>query len=150
MRRRTLLVVLAGLAVVLLAARALSLRSHPDRVTRANYDRLRTGMTRAEVHDLLGPPGDRRTGPTETPLPGPPWKFYMAPWAEENYSWPVPVTMEQWLTDSAVIHVAYRRSGGGTDGVEYAEYGSYAGPAPGLVERLLWRIKRQWHRWFPE
>src|SRR5262245_23034627 len=61
MRRQTLLVVLAGLAVVV-AAGAVVLWPRADRITLENYDRIRDGMTRAEVEAILGPPGDQRTG----------------------------------------------------------------------------------------
>jgi hypothetical protein len=57
MRRRRLLVVLAGLAVVV-AAGVVVLWPRPDRVTRVNCDRIREGMSRAEVVGILGPPGD--------------------------------------------------------------------------------------------
>ena len=61
MRRRKL-IALAGLAV-LVAAGAFVLWPRPDRITRANYDRIRMGMSRAEVEAILGPPGDYTTGP---------------------------------------------------------------------------------------
>jgi hypothetical protein len=48
MRRRTLLLALAGLAVVV-AAGAVQLRPREDRVTRANYERIQIGMSRADV-----------------------------------------------------------------------------------------------------
>ena len=64
MRRRKLLVVLAGLAVV--AAGVVVLWPRPDRITRENCDRIRPGMTRAEVEAILGPPDDYRTGRGES------------------------------------------------------------------------------------
>jgi hypothetical protein len=79
-RRRKLLVALAGLAVVV-AAVVVVLWPRPDRITQENYDRIRVGglwgedwathdnrapvkkgMTRTEVEAILGPPGDYRTG----------------------------------------------------------------------------------------
>jgi hypothetical protein len=47
-RRRTLLVVLAGLAVVV-AAGVVVLWPRADRVTRENFRRIETGMSRADV-----------------------------------------------------------------------------------------------------
>jgi hypothetical protein len=85
MRRRKLLVVLAGLvALVAVAAGAFALWPREDRVTRENFDHLQVGMSRAEVdaiaaenykriklgmrrarvEAMLGPPGDYRMGPT--------------------------------------------------------------------------------------
>jgi hypothetical protein len=58
MRRRKLLVVLAGLAVVVAAGVAV-LWPRPARVTPENYLRIEAGMTLAEVAAILGaPPGD--------------------------------------------------------------------------------------------
>src|SRR6516164_10518508 len=66
MRRRTLLVVLAGLAG-LVAAVVVVLWPRPSlRITLENCKRIREGMSRAEVEAILGPPGDYRTGPGET------------------------------------------------------------------------------------
>jgi hypothetical protein len=53
MRRRTLLVVLAGLAVMV-AAGLVVLWPRPDRVTRENYDRIIQGMTLAVVQSMMG------------------------------------------------------------------------------------------------
>jgi hypothetical protein len=36
----------------------------PSRVTAANFERIKEGMSRAEVEAILGPPGDYTTGPT--------------------------------------------------------------------------------------
>jgi hypothetical protein len=61
MRRRTLLVALAGLAVMV-AAGVGALWPRPSRVTGENFDRIEKGMSRAEIEAVLGPPGDYRTG----------------------------------------------------------------------------------------
>jgi hypothetical protein len=55
-----------GVVIVVLVLGAFAvLHNHParSRVTRANYDRIRPGMTRAEVVALLGPPNDFKSGP---------------------------------------------------------------------------------------
>src|SRR5262245_31156651 len=68
MRGRKRLWVLVGLAAVLLAVGAfMAGPPPPDRVTRANFDRVWEGMSRAEVEAILGPPGDYTTGPGEIP-----------------------------------------------------------------------------------
>jgi hypothetical protein len=58
MRKRTLLVALAGLAVVV-AARGAAMWPHgePSRLTWDNVCRIRGAMSRAWVHAILGPPG---------------------------------------------------------------------------------------------
>jgi hypothetical protein len=66
MRRRKPLVALAGLAVVVAAGVVvLWPRTAPERITRENYDRIRNGMSRAEVEAILGPPRDYSTGPLQ-------------------------------------------------------------------------------------
>jgi hypothetical protein len=62
MRRRTLLVVLAGLAVA--AGVVVWPRTAPVRITPENCDLICKGMIEAEVESVLGPPGDYRTRPT--------------------------------------------------------------------------------------
>src|ERR1700722_7606055 len=61
MRRRKVLVTLVGLAVVAVGAFVLWPRKH--RITRENYERIREGMSRAELEAILGPSGDYTTGP---------------------------------------------------------------------------------------
>src|SRR5262245_14338544 len=66
MRRRTLLVALAGLAVTVPVA-AWLLWPGQDEITPENYERIKAGMSRAEVEAILGgPPGDYRTVQTVT------------------------------------------------------------------------------------
>jgi hypothetical protein len=52
MRRRKLLVALAGLAVVVAAGAVVLLRSRPNRITRENCDRTKEGMSRAVLAGL--------------------------------------------------------------------------------------------------
>jgi hypothetical protein len=71
MRRRKLLVALAGLAVVTGALIALFLlRPGSSRITEARYDLIKAGMTRAEIETVLGPAANSTTrlvrlGPTD-------------------------------------------------------------------------------------
>jgi hypothetical protein len=65
MRRRKLLPGAVAVLVTLAGVAALVLWPRADRVTRANFDRIRVGMSRAEVEAILGPPGDYRTGRTK-------------------------------------------------------------------------------------
>jgi hypothetical protein len=66
MRRRTLLVAGGGLAVVV-AAGAMVLWSPTNLVTEENCKRIHQGMTRTQVEEILGPPGDYTTGPVKLP-----------------------------------------------------------------------------------
>jgi hypothetical protein len=151
-RRRTLLVVLAGLAVV--AAGAVVLWPREDRVTRANFGRIRTGMSRAEVEAILGPPGDYRTGHGETAygymgtgwLPDPPpgladalaWNIFPGQSPEDARRW------ANWLGDSFIISIVIDES----EQVKLKQIDPRR-RTQGPLDNLLWRFKRQWHRWFP-
>jgi hypothetical protein len=57
MRRRKLLVALAWLAVVV-AAGVVVLWPRENRITQENCDRIKEGMSQAEVEAILGPSGD--------------------------------------------------------------------------------------------
>jgi hypothetical protein len=139
MRRRTLLVALAGLAVV--AAGVVVLWPGRDRVTPENFDRVRAGMTRAEVDAILGPPGDYTTAPTEgvRVTRSKDYPTFRAPGSESAY------LQSCWLSDTAQAVVWFDYSG-------RANRGYYA---PMRIKdetpwaRFLWRAKRQWRRWFP-
>src|SRR5262249_3383542 len=63
MRRRTLLVVLAGLAVVV-GVGVVTMWPRSVRITLGNFNHLREGMTLSDIEALLRPPGDYRSGPT--------------------------------------------------------------------------------------
>jgi hypothetical protein len=114
MRRWKLLAAL-GLAVVVAAGSFLWLRPNPAlRITRENCDRIRAGMTRAEVEAILGPPGDYTTGPT-TPKPtSPKWDdqdllpFFVRLGLGDD---PEPATYEDWDCDWANITVSFAANG---------------------------------------
>jgi hypothetical protein len=81
MRRRTLLVVLSGLAAVVAAGVVVLWPRPPSRVTQENFGRIREGMSRAEVEAILGPAGDYRTGPsTYHPDLLPFWDYKSVKW----------------------------------------------------------------------
>ena len=128
MRRRTLLVVLAGLAVVV-AAGLVVLWPCADRITVQNYNRIRVGMSRVEVECILGPPGDYTTHPTYGYVGSGPWE-------------PRPGE-KSWKADEAVIEVQFD---GTNKVVDMSFSGNVARPANGS-EVLLWYAKRQWRRW---
>jgi hypothetical protein len=145
MRRRTLLVVLAGLAVVG-AAGAVVLRPRPHRITRTNFQRIKEGMRRAEVEAILGPPGDYRTGPMDmfqmefgSDIEGDVGLWVR--WASGEYV----VEPGMWLSDEAQIYLVFDRE----DAVRHMVGTSGELIDSGPLDNLLWRAKRQWHRWFP-
>jgi hypothetical protein len=159
MRRRTLLVALAGLAVVV-AVGVAGLWPRADRVTRANYDRIQFGMTPAEVEAILGPPGDCRTGLGETgygegengstvnmvwrPDPATAWPP-LPNWTRVPGQSPDLGRWASWMNDSFVIAAAIDdRSGCVNEKFGYPRRTTQRG-----IEKIFWRLKRPWHRWFP-
>jgi hypothetical protein len=136
-RRRTLLVVLAGLAVVVAAGVVVLWPRPPSRITRENYDRIRAGMTRAEIETILGPPGDYTTAPTEGVRVAS--RTFSAPGSESAY------LQSCWLSDSAQAVVWFEYSGRANRGY----YAPMRIKDETLWARFHWRLKRQWHRWFP-
>src|SRR6516162_7839304 len=137
MGRRKLLLALAGLAVVA-AAGVVVLWPSADRIKRENCDRIRHGMSLAEVEAVLGPPGDYRTGPTRYR------PHFMAPprLADRMASEP-DVDIQKWEGDSGDIQVVF------SDGETSAEFYASEPLDQSALANLLWRAKRQWHRWFP-
>jgi hypothetical protein len=143
MGRRTLLVALAGLAAVV-AAGVVAVWPRPTRFTRAHCDRIQVGMSRAEVEAILGGrPGDYRTGPTTGaslteaihrlgPI------TYLGP--RENWA---PITFDRWQGDSGNVYVNFS-----PDGVEAKSFTATTKLEQRPLDNLLWRLKRQWHRWF--
>jgi len=138
MRRRKRLVVLAGLAVVLCAAGAVALwprEGSADRVTRENYDRLRKGMTHAEVQAILGPPGDYRTGPT------------LPEFSEGDALHLSAFTQFIWQGDDGAIFVDIFKYDGKMFWFQFVPVQKMK---QGPIDNLLWRVKRPWRKWFPE
>jgi hypothetical protein len=135
MRRRKLRWAVAGLAVALVVGGVFVLWLRPDRVTRANFDRLTSGMTRAEVVAILGPPGDYTTGPITSLGPA---------------EYPPSVTV--WVTDEGTYWVRF-------DGVEERvpqidDRGFWPSTEPESPRPKFsafgWRLRRLWRKGFPE
>jgi hypothetical protein len=137
MRRRKLLVALAGLAVVV-AAGVVVLWPEPPliRVTEENLNRVRPGMTRTEVEAILGPPGDYRTHPTDS----------FPPRGPNPVSSGVSFTSLQWQSDTIDVQICVAPNGD----MQWMKAMSAQPTNLGPLDRLRWRAKRQWHRWFPE
>ncbi len=138
-RRKLRWVVAVGL-VVLAGFVGFAAWPRPIRVTRENCGRVRQGMTRAEVEALLGPPGDYRTGPVD-------WDGGFVPLklAPITMPWETSDNDARWAGDSA--YIAVRFDPDGRVGSWYVVRTSKAAQSP--LGDLLWRLQRQWHRWFP-
>jgi hypothetical protein len=157
MRRWRLLVAPAGLAVVVV------LWPQPPsriRITRETFERIREGMSRAEVLAILGgPPGDYRGGPTTAPqgIPfigpqlrdGATTKDILARAAKLlDHDEPLEITpcsRVTWSGDVGELSVCF-----GADGTQSSYFWAVSRLPQGPLDNLLWRAKRQWHRWFPE
>ena len=136
MRRRKLLVVLAGLAVVV-AAGVVMLWPSPPKVTPENIDRATAAETKAEVEAILGPPDDYRTGPTDSMGNS----FVVT----GSSSAPLPLSSSFWVTDSGCFGFVFDASGRKVG----SNYTAHVRVQQSPLENLLWRAKRQCHRWFP-
>jgi hypothetical protein len=151
MRRWKLFVVLAGLAVVGAACVVVLWQRPSSRITRENYNRICEGMSRAEVEAILGPPGDYRTGLGETECGQNTWAPDRGPEFAVRTNWipgqlgGKPYLWGDWMGDSFRIVMVIGQSGS----MEWKE-GYPRRTTQGPLDNLLWRLKRQWHRWFPE
>jgi hypothetical protein len=138
MRKWKLLVVLAGLAVV--TAAGVVVWPRPNRVTAENVERLRVGMTRNEVEAIIGLPGDHSTQETVVmPMTSTSWTDVIG---ETNRN----ERKDRWIGDDTWVDVAFDKTGQ----VTWMQLGKRNVVDHGLFGNLLWRAKRQWHRWFPE
>jgi hypothetical protein len=149
MRRRKLLATLAA-GMVLAGVAVFVLWPRPDRITRENFDRITKGMSRAEVHALLGPPGDYRTVETEVAVEHAGDFVYSARVARVFERFPISILgpeeeYESWLGNAGDICVFY-----GPDGVSSEEFATVDRVEKSVLDGLLWRAKRQWRRWFPQ
>jgi hypothetical protein len=129
MRNRKLL---AALAVGIALAVYLSVPT-PSRVSREYFDRINVGMRRALVESFLGMPGDYRTGPTEEPAVLP-----FDPDAGEQPG------ASYWAGDAGIVTVEYDDD----DKVKEKHFEPVRRAAPSLFDDWLWRVRRQWRRWF--
>jgi hypothetical protein len=136
--RRALAV--AGLAVLM--ARALvvaTLVPHSKPlITRSDFERLALGMDARQVEAILGPSGDftsrRSVGLMQDIVPC-------------ETSWPPPPrAYQEWTTDEHYVLVGFSPDSGLVSQIEFGDTNLLRQPA---LDNLLWRAKRQWHRWFP-
>src|SRR5262249_54020078 len=107
MRRRTLLVTLAGLAVVVAAGAGVLWPRAESGITVENFRRIREGMTLAEAIAILGPPGDYSTLETASP-PILSEEDAYARLGDRTYE---SVNLQYWKNDTADVFVALDKSG---------------------------------------
>jgi hypothetical protein len=124
-------VVVVGLLALGIAA--LLAWPQPDRATRENFDRIRKGMSRAEVESILGPPGNYRIDPQCLPS-------LKQLWVEgsEHVTY-----LEDWITDSAWVSVALDEP----RGVVGTRFIPLSGGEQGRLGSLLRRVKYECQRW---
>jgi hypothetical protein len=137
--RRTLRVALAALAVVV-AAGALVQWPRSSLITQEHCGRIRAGMRRTEVEAILGvPPGDYRTGATDSDFS----EGHIRD-MESSYR-TIGMTLQRWQNDAVICLVVFDRK----DRVFLEIHNSDHRQAMGVLDTVCWRVKRQWHRWFP-
>jgi hypothetical protein len=149
MRRGKLRWVLAGVAVVaLLAVAAVVLWPYPNRVTRQNFDRIRLGMSLAEVEAILGPPGDYRTGDTvviaidaNRLLTDPSSALRTKPGPATAQ----PEVRKVWEGDKGEIAIYFQAAG-----VSDKHFRPALSSGQSAFDRLRWRIRRQRQKWLPD
>jgi hypothetical protein len=128
LRRLILLAMLALLAAVAFVALVTWPRS--DRATQENFNRIRRGMSRAEVEAILGPPGDYRSGETHD--------FVTRGWLPGDLIWE---------TDHVIIIVHFHESGRVRfQSIQLVSVRDSSDP----LDKLFWLAKRQWRKWFPK
>jgi hypothetical protein len=89
--------------------------------TRANYQRIQNGMTRAEVESILGPPGDYRSWGSKVEFP--------------PLMVPPNIELDRWASDNGVMGVRY------INGKVVESYFNDARPGPGMMESFFQRLK---------
>jgi hypothetical protein len=137
MRRWKLLVTLAGLAAIV-AAGVVVLWPRPSRVTRENFGRLKSGMTRAEVEAILGPPGDYRTGETQVDRSISYSHSKQDVSAEATLFW-------EWHSDTTWLLLGFDTKGRLAEGHQIPKERVTDNP----FVNLWWQAKCQSWKWFP-
>jgi hypothetical protein len=145
MRRRKLLGVLVGLAV--LAGGAFVLWPRTDRLTRENFDRIKEGMSFAQVEAILGPPGDYTTAPELKKKLN--LAEYKNCYADRDCLGGVETLdsmdpLACWESDSVQVFISFPQGI-----VSTKDFFVTSREQQTPAENLLWRAKREWRKWFP-
>jgi hypothetical protein len=99
-------------------------------------------MSRAEVHAILGPPGDRRTRPLLSDFGTDRLDMLFEPPSTRNESNEV---VDSWCADDVLFCAVFNPE----DRLWCKSSGEVPPSSASLRETLRWRAKRQWHSWFP-
>jgi hypothetical protein len=128
-----------AVVVALVVAHAIAFpRGVPPTITEDNANRIRVGMSRAEVLATLGPPGDYRSGQTN-------WTVNEESVRLRGH------TYDAWQTDWCIIGVEYDSEKRVVEQpAGWPTYQSACRVEQSRLGNLLWRLKRPWQRWFPE
>ncbi len=129
---------LAGLIVTAVAATAFVLRPRPipPGAIWENVERVENWMTLEEVEAIIGPPGDYRTGTSNLDLE----------WVSAGVIVSVGERQYAWAYDDYVLTTRCDASGP----LGPMMYQVLAPPAEqDSLGEVVWRLKRQLHRWFP-
>jgi hypothetical protein len=133
---------LAAGTVVLASVGAFVLWPRPSRITEANCERIREGMSRAEVYAILGgPPGDYRSVLTCGPELDEP--FVTASILVGDPPRSEALKFERWQGDVGNIYVTFW-----PERVCAKSFVSAVRVEQGSIDTLLWWAERQWRRWF--
>jgi hypothetical protein len=143
MKRWTRLVGLLGFAVVVTAG-ALGLWPGSGRITKENFNRIHAGMTLAEVEAILGPPGDYASGPVVPDDDSSEWTLNHCIGGNEAFGFATTVAV--WTSDAMLVSVGF-----GPDGTMTVLEPLVLKRVPqSPLDNLVWRVERQWRKWFPE
>src|SRR5579871_6900535 len=104
-----------------------------DHVTQENCDRIRKGMTRAEVYAILGPPCDYTSGPIG------------ARSFPRGVDAPQVLANEWWGTDTGFAVTSFDRQ---SQVVVSVVYVPCSRSPQGPLENLMWRIERLRINWY--
>jgi hypothetical protein len=131
-------------------------------ITRANFDRIKVGMTCTEVEAILGPPADYRVADTAR---NPGNLHFIEPddIAPDEYErgrcdLEAPDSKSAWIGNDGIIRirfhsgVVFREEFGGLGASEVAYPSAVFIPTvrkeQGALDSLVWRARRQWRTWF--
>jgi hypothetical protein len=135
---------MALVVVAVVALGTLAQRPRPERIALENFRRLRTGMSRAEVLAIIGPPGDYFTGEPDMSS-GILFDIDGAADLSPQQMYPDGSTTENWECDTAGITVVFSRSGLVTCGWFLDINARYRG----IWGKIRWRVQNEWQEWVP-
>jgi hypothetical protein len=116
---------------------ALELREAEENVQSQPAHRVGGVELLAHRGDILGPPGDYTTAPTT--ITG------FGELASVPYDYLLGLPVDYWKTDTEEITISAKQ-----DGSADLMLWTVRKSPQGTLDNLLWRAKRQRHRWFPE